>query len=74
MASIEITEIESQLEHRLLFNMRLSGDAGRFDFPIGILDRGSGAANETAVLNVALGVAEQLAKTLRDRLAARPAG
>ncbi len=74
MASIEISEIEFQLEHRLLYNVRLNGDAGRFDLPIGILDRGSDAANETAVLTAAVGVAEQLGKAARDRLALKPAG
>ena len=58
MASLEIREIESQLNNRLLFNLRLNSDAGRFDFPIGIVDRGSGAANESAVLNVAVDIEE----------------
>lgn len=74
MASIEISEVEFQLEHRLLYNVRLNGDAGRFDLPIGILDCGSDAANETAVLNAAITVAEQFAKTARDRLVVRPGG
>jgi hypothetical protein len=73
MASLEINEIESQLDNRLLFNLRLNGDAGRFDLPIGIMDHGSSAANETAVLNGAVAIAEQLAATARQKLNAAPA-
>ena len=72
MASIEISEIEAQLDHRLLFNVRLTADRGRFDFPIGILDGRSSAANESAVLNAALGLADQLAATARQRLGVTP--
>ena len=68
MASIEISEIEAQLDHRLLFNVRLTAEPGRFDFPIGILDRGSDAANRTAVLEAALTLAEQLSATVRRKL------
>lgn len=73
MSNIEISEIESRLDRRLLFNMRLNSDLGRFDIPIGIVDRGSEAANETAVLNVAVSIAEQLAATAKRKLIVAPA-
>ncbi len=72
MENIEISEIEEQLDKRLLFNVRLNADPGPVDFSVGITDRGSGAANEIAVLNAALGLGEQLAAAARRRLAASP--
>ncbi len=69
MANIEISEIEAGLDKRLLFNVRLNTDPGRVDFPVGIMDRGSCAANEIAVLNAALGLGEQLAVAARRQLA-----
>ena len=68
MASIEIHEIEAQLDHRMLFNVRLEIATGRIDFPVAIVDQGSEAANEAAVLNAALGVGEQIAVIARNRL------
>jgi hypothetical protein len=73
MTNIEISEIESRLDKRLLFNLRMNSDAGRIDLPIGIEDRGSGAANETAVLHCAVDIAEQLAIEARRRLNFAPA-
>jgi hypothetical protein len=51
----------------------MNGDAGRFDMPIGIVDRGSGDANETAALNVVVDLVGPLAATARHELNGIPA-
>ena len=71
MAKIEVKEVEEQLNHRLLFSVRVSADKGQIEFPIGIQDQGSTAANEAAVLTSTLSVAEELAASARLRLGAR---
>jgi hypothetical protein len=68
MATIEVKKVEEQLNHRLLFSVRVTADAGRMEFPIGIQDQGSAAANEAAVLTSTLGFAEELAAAARLRL------
>ena len=45
-------------------------DAGQMEFPIGIQDQGSAAANEAAVLTATLGFAEEFAASARLRLGA----
>jgi hypothetical protein len=40
MAKIEVKKVEDQLNHRLLFSVRVSGDADHTEFPIGIQDQG----------------------------------
>jgi hypothetical protein len=70
MAKIEVTEVEEQLNHRLLFNVRVSVDKGQIDFPIGIQDQGSPARNEAAVLMSTLSLAEEIAASARLRLGA----
>ena len=49
MAKIEIKKVEEQLNHRLLFSVRVSGYTEPMEFPVGIPDQGSQAANEAAV-------------------------
>jgi hypothetical protein len=70
MANIEIRKVEEQPDHRLVFSVRVSGDADHREFPVGIPDQGSPAANDAAVLTSALAFAEQLEAAARLRLAA----
>ena len=70
MANIEIRKVEEQPNRRLLFSVQVSGDTDRMEFPIGIPDQGSPAANDAAVLTSALAFAEQLEAAARLRLAA----
>ncbi len=70
MANIEIRKVEEQPNRRLLFSVQVSGDADRMEFPVGIPDQGSPAANDAAVLTSALAFAEQLEAAARLRLAA----
>ena len=70
MANIEIRKVEEQPNRRLLFSVQVSGDADRMEFPVGIPDQGSPAANDVAVLTSALAFAEQLEAAARLRLAA----
>jgi len=67
---IEVKKVEEQLNHRLLFSVRMSTDNGQIEFPIGIQDQGSAAANEAAVLTSALGLTEELEAAVRRRLGA----
>ena len=69
MTKIEIKKVEEQLDHRLLFSVRVIGDTGPIEFPIGIPDKGSPAANEAGVLASTLAFAEQLEAAARLRLA-----
>jgi len=71
MANIEVKKVEEQLNHRLLYSVRVSGDADHMEFPIGIPDQGTPAANEAAVLASALAFAEALEAAAQLRLAAR---
>ena len=66
---VEISKIEAQRGGRLLFNVRAYTTERRMEFPIAIQDLGSSSLNETAVLRAALDLAEQLAVSLRLRLA-----
>jgi len=50
MAELEVTKVAEQLNHQVLYSVRLSADANRMEFPIGIQDQGSVSANEAAVL------------------------
>ena len=70
MANIEIRKVEEQPDHRLVFSVRVSGDFDHVEFPVGIPDQGSPAANDTAVLTSALAFAEQLEAAARLRLTA----
>ena len=70
MANIEVKKVEEQLNQRVLFSVRVSMDAGQMEFPIGIQDQGSAAANEAAVLTATLGLAQELAASARLRLGA----
>ena len=73
MANIEVKKVEQQLNHRLLFDVRVNTAAGKMEFPIGIQDQGSAAANEDAVLATTLGLAEELAASIRLLLSERNA-
>jgi hypothetical protein len=68
MAKFEVTKIEEQGNGRLLFNVRAYTSEGRIEFPIGIQDLGSPALDELAVLRSTLGVADELAASIRLRL------
>ena len=70
MATIEIKKVEEQRDHRLLFSVRVSGDVDHMEFPVGITDQGSQAANEGAVLASALAFAEALEAEARRRIVA----
>jgi len=56
----------------LLFNTRLNAEVGVLDFSLDVADRGSSWANERAVLAAALGLAEELAATVRRQIDAAP--
>ena len=70
MTNIEVKEVEQQLNRRLLFSVRVSGETDQMEFPIGIQDQGSPAANEAAVLASTLAFAEEIEAAARLRLAA----
>ncbi len=65
MKKVEVTEIEQQLNGRLLFSVRLLDRPGRMEFPIAIQDQGSAALNEIAVLQSTFGFASELAESAR---------
>jgi hypothetical protein len=65
MANIELQKVEQRMDRRLLFNVRVNTAAGKMEFPIGIQDQGSAAANEDAVLTNTLGLAEELTASIR---------
>jgi hypothetical protein len=69
MATLEVTKVEEQMTGRFLFNVRVDGVEGRIEFPIAIQDLGSLALDEAAVLRSTLGFAEDLATSVRNRLA-----
>ena len=68
MAKIEVKKVEDQLNHRLLFSVRMSGETGPVEFPVGIPDQGAQAANEAAVLTSALAVAEETCFAYAERV------
>ena len=70
MAKIEVKKVEDQLNHRLLFSVRVSGDTDHMEFPIGIQDQGSPEANEAAVLASTLAFAQSLESAAQLRLGA----
>ena len=70
MANIELKKVEQQLNHRVLYSVKVNADANHMEFPIGILDQGSATANETAVLTSALALAGDLEAAARLRLGA----
>jgi hypothetical protein len=68
MANIELNKVEEQLNHRVLYSVKVNAGADHMEFPIGIVDQGSATANETAVLTSALTFAEDLEAAARLRL------
>jgi hypothetical protein len=70
MANIELKRVEEQLNHRVLYNVKVSADTDHMEFPVGIQDQGSETANETAVLTSALAFAEEIDTAARLRLGA----
>ena len=68
MAELEVTKVGEQLNHQILYSVRLSADANRMEFPIAIQDQGSASANEAAVLASTLVLAEELEAAARLRL------
>ena len=71
MADIELKKVEEQLNHRLIFSVRVNADEGHMEFPIGITDQGTPAANESAVLAATVAFAESLMAAARLRLTRR---
>ncbi len=65
LANIEVRKVVEQLNHRLLYSVRVNADTNHMQFPIGIQDQGSPAANEAAVL------ASTLAFATRENMAER---
>ena len=41
MANIELKKVEEQLNHRVLYSVKVNTDADHMEFPIGIQDQGS---------------------------------
>ena len=70
MANIEVNKVAEQLNHRVLYSVKVHADADHMEFPIGIQDQGSATANETAVLTSALAFAEEIEAGIRLRLGA----
>jgi hypothetical protein len=70
MAELEVTKVAEQLNHRVLYSVRLSAEAIRMEFPIGIQDQGSARANEAAVLASTLALAEEFDAAARLQLGA----
>ena len=68
MANIQVKKVEDQLNHRLLYSVQVNADTDRMEFPIGIQDQGSPAANEAAVLASTLAFAEALDAAARLRI------
>jgi hypothetical protein len=68
MTKLEVAKIEEQGNGRLLFIVRAYTSEGRMEFPIGIQDLGSPALDEIAVLRSTLGLADDLAASIRLRL------
>ena len=73
MANIEVKKVEEQLDHGLLFSVRVNADEDHMKFPIAIQDPASPAANEAAVLASTLAFAEELEAAARLRLGAAAA-
>jgi hypothetical protein len=71
VTKIEVTKIEEQAKGRRLFNVQAYTAEGRIEFPIGIQELGSAVLDEAAVLRSSLALAEELAASLRLRLAAK---
>jgi len=69
MADIQVSKVEQQPNGRSVFSVRVQTRAGRMEFPIAIQDEGTVGKNEIAVLRGALGFAEELAASIRQRLA-----
>ena len=70
MAELEVTKVAEQLNHQVLYSVRLSADANRMEFSIGIHDQGSASANEAAVLASTLALAEEFDAAARLQLGA----
>ena len=70
MPNIEVKKVEEQLNHRVLYSVKVNVDADHMEFPIGIKDQGSAAANETAVLTSTLAFAEEIEAAAQLRLGA----
>ena len=68
MADIQIAKVEQHPSGRSVFSVRISASAGRLEFPIGVSDQGTATLNEAAVRRAALGLAEELAASLRRLL------
>ena len=68
MTNIEVKKVEDQLNHRPLYSVRVNADMDRMEFPIGIQDQGSPAANEAAVLASTLAFADALDAAARLRI------
>ena len=45
MANIELKKVEQQLNHRVLYSVKVNTDADHMEFPIGIQDEGSATSS-----------------------------
>jgi hypothetical protein len=72
VTKLEVTKVEEQANGQLLFSVRASTSEGRIEFPIGIQNLGSPALDEIAVLQSTLGLADDLAASIRLRLGLQP--
>lgn len=67
MAHVELNTVEVRDDGQLLVNVRVTANTGKIEFPILVKDRGSVAANETAVLRSALEFAKELESAIQLR-------
>jgi hypothetical protein len=69
MTTLQMAMVEQHRSGRLVFNVRVQTEAGKFEFPISVQDKGTQAKNENAVLRSAIELAETVAESAPHRLA-----
>jgi hypothetical protein len=67
-ADIEVKKVEEHPNGRLLYIVCMQAPDGRMEFPIAVPNEGTAAQNVAAALRCALGLAENLAESVRRRL------
>lgn len=67
-ADIEVKKVEEHPNGRLLYIVCIQAPDGRMEFPIAVPNEGTAAQNEAAALRSALGLAENLAESVRRRV------
>jgi len=68
MANVEATEVEQQLNGRLVYRIRVSGSGGVLEFPISVQHQAAAGLDETTALRNSLALLEQAAAQIRVRL------